>query len=238
MINKQINHRHLVFRVNLLFNIDYAAWKPYAKEYVGEGLRLLRTSYAMEEAHSYLTVVNYRTKLPCDYEHIQAIMYNGYRLPISTMVNMTDDADIADRVKYHPVENYSELDGRYIHTSFEEGSITVYYKRYPEDSQGNPLVPDLEPVLEYLSWFILMRLVGRGYKHPIHSNYDKLEYKVMGQDNIFSLRVKASNALRKLTIDQRHNISTILKPIIPNNEMWDNEMFDNTGAIETNTDED
>ncbi len=53
----------------------------------------------------------------------------------------------------------------YIHTSFEEGNITLHYWKRPIDSEGYPLVPDNENYKIALYWYLLSMMIDAGYDH-------------------------------------------------------------------------
>jgi hypothetical protein len=62
---------------------------------------------------------------------------------------------------------YYLINGGYIVTSFEEGTIKLHYTAYPTDSDGFPMVPDNIYVKQALEWYIIRQMMMGGYVHPV-----------------------------------------------------------------------
>jgi len=54
-----------------------------------------------------------------------------------------------------------------IQTSFEEGVITLHYRKLPVDNEGYPLIPDNENYKTALYWYVLSMMLGAGYEHKV-----------------------------------------------------------------------
>lgn len=65
--------------------------------------------------------------------------------------------------------HYYKIVGNYIQTSFECGYIKLHYLTIPVDKEGYPLIPDNEAFKQALEWYIIRRLIGSGYQHPVFS---------------------------------------------------------------------
>lgn len=63
------------------------------------------------------------------------------------------------------------LNPDYIHTSFETGYVFITYLAYPLDSNGYPLIPDNISYKEAAFWYIMKKLMMRGWKHPAGFDY-------------------------------------------------------------------
>src|SRR3990172_247766 len=59
--------------------------------------------------------------------------------------------------------NWYKLDGQHILTSFEEGTLTLFFRKVPTDRDGFLMIPDNGSYKEALTWFLKARLSGRGY---------------------------------------------------------------------------
>jgi hypothetical protein len=70
--------------------------------------------------------------------------------------------------------HYYKIQGNYIQTSFEQGFIKLHYLTIPVDKQGYPLIPDNDAFKQALEWYVLKRLIGSGYQHPVFK-YDYCE---------------------------------------------------------------
>ena len=138
---------------------DAFEWIAEAMATIGHGVGYIRTGIKHE-------VKEYRTKLKCSVDAIEQIEYNGKRLLPNDAVNTLG----SDPRKYYG--DWYTLNPNYIHTSFESGTITVYADVIPTDEKGFPLVPDAPLHRQAISWYLLMMMLGQGYKHPVFSYED------------------------------------------------------------------
>lgn len=223
MIYKTQPIEYLIARVTNNFNIDFSDWKVRAIEWVGEGLSLMEVYMALETSNTVIEIDNYLGVLPCDFEAIEAVEYNNKRLDFNSAPLLTKSSAL----QYIQLDNqsFTFTKDNYIHTTFESGEITIYYKKIPTDERGYPKVPDDAKVVEALSWFILLRLVGRGYQHPVFNNYEKLEFKVMGQNNPFSLFAQARNSAYTADNEVRLLYHKLWSGLIPYRRANDNILF-------------
>lgn len=65
--------------------------------------------------------------------------------------------------------NYYKIQGNYLQTSFEEGYVKLHYLSIPVDKDGYPLIPDNDAYKQALEWYVIKRLIGSGYQHPVFS---------------------------------------------------------------------
>lgn len=62
---------------------------------------------------------------------------------------------------------YYKLQGGYIQTSEEEMFIKLHYDAFPVDKDGYPLIPDVSEFREALYWYVIYKMIGTGYQHPV-----------------------------------------------------------------------
>jgi len=62
---------------------------------------------------------------------------------------------------------YYDLQLDYILTSKESMFIKLHYYALPTDNNGYPLIPDVDEYKEALYWYVIMKLIGTGFKHPV-----------------------------------------------------------------------
>jgi len=62
---------------------------------------------------------------------------------------------------------YYKLQGGYIQTSEEEMFVKIHYDAFPTDNEGYPLIPDVAEFREALYWFVLWKMIGTGFQHPV-----------------------------------------------------------------------
>lgn len=230
MVYKFVDGNYVINNVNQLFNIDYGTWQPRAIEYLSSALRLLKVPAILEPEIDEGEVVDYRYELPCDIESLSLLEYaptdgDSEKIYETGSKDFKDLTTASARESTYEVKYYQVIGDKWIQLSFESGHIKVHYKRYPLNSEGLPVVPDNEKVIEYCSWFILMRLLGRGIKHPVH-NYKEVEFKVMGATNRFSLLAQARNSVTDGNIDDRARSSIVLRGIVKDETPFDVTLYD------------
>lgn len=109
---------------------------------------------------------------------------------------------------FHDTAYYQvELD--YIQTSFECGQITVYYKHYPLDERGFPLIPDNSNLKETLYWYVRKKLIESGWQDPV--------FKHQECENHFEFYM--GRALAELDFpspdEMEHRVNTFRRLIMP-----------------------
>jgi hypothetical protein len=77
-----------------------------------------------------------------------------------------DGSDIEETINPN-VKHYYKVQGNKIQTSGPSMFVKLHYLAIPTDKKGYPLVPDEDNYKYALEWYILMRLIGAGYPHPL-----------------------------------------------------------------------
>ena len=224
MVLNYCSSKRVVASVQANFNVDSTDWIGLAPEWIAEGLDRVGGGFALIDAEPIaVDVVNYRADIPCFAEALNYIEYNGQRLADIAnpdLLNTNKNAEVTFDYPYYRINN------GYIHTSFETGTIIVYYKMFPveydkETNNHYPLVPDDSKVIDYLAHLVLYRLMSRGYKH--HTFQIKDIYSMLPR-----LEHKASNSLKSLSSDERARLSVIFKSFMINPKTWSEYYFNNT----------
>lgn len=227
MIYNYTSLSYLQARVVNNFGIEFSDWKLRSAEWVGEGLGLMNIYPELESVYEDVTVSEHLALIPCNLKVLEAVFYNGSRLTRSTAITNRDN-DLIEEQAYD-TDSYDLTAGGYIRTTFESGQVTFYFRRIPVDNEGYPKVPDDEKVIEALSWFILLRMLGRGYKHSVFNDYEKLEFKVMGQRNPTSLFAQARNSASDPDEDTRYLYRTLWAGVLPYKDGYGNKRFNDSG---------
>lgn len=122
----------------------------------------------------------------------------------------TDELDVVDRkIKagleglrttcgISPTEYFLDSEGNCFKTSIDEGEVVIYYKAYPRDSEGYPLVIDESKYLTALEYVVMERLMRSGVRHPV------LTYQEVKADKRLAV-ARASNEHKKFTSAQMRN---------------------------------
>lgn len=115
--------------------------------------------------------------------------------------------------------DWYKVDGRHIITSFEEGSMTVYYGKNPMDRDGFLMIPDEGNYKEALRMFIKARLSGRGYPDPDYSGKE-----LDARFEVFSGRAKENITMP--SVEEAEATLDNLITLLPNESYY--ESFFNT----------
>lgn len=127
---------------------------PAVKDYIA--VAAANDSYTIIEDTSNVTIDEALNSMNLDLQSI-------YLRDSSYIKSLTDSTD-----------NYVLLPNGKIDTSFKSGIVYIHYYKFPvyySELIGSlcPKVPDHEAILEALTWYILMSILQRGYKHPVYS---------------------------------------------------------------------
>lgn len=64
---------------------------------------------------------------------------------------------------------YYYIEGDYYKFNIEEGEVELDYMALYTDDNGFPLIPDNTYLLEAIQYYVLMKLIGSGFTHPVWS---------------------------------------------------------------------
>jgi len=183
MIYKSISAKHLIWRVGRTFNIQSSDWISDAYEFIFNGLRELNVYQSLEPCHKVVAITDYRITLPCDISILGGITYKGERLKFFRNINKY----YIKMLDKYPVSNHTcqLIPNGTIETSIpsctiESKDCVVHYMKIPSEYDTEletdiPLVPDSEPILDALTWYLLYHILLRGYIHPSIKWSDALE---------------------------------------------------------------
>ena len=109
--------------------------------------------------------------------------------PYQTIMDLAGAAqDFLYAVNYDTVKKCNEFwwyqEGNIIKTNIESGNVLLFYKTFLTDEDGYPVIYNSFNYIEYLIWFIMHRLLLRGYKHPVltiketYGEIEKYKHKI------------------------------------------------------------
>lgn len=190
-----------------------------AVEWIGNAIDIMKVSRGYIKTDMDLEVRDYRVKIPCEIESLIAIEYKGFRLRYNGGIKYKEKScDIP-----YGTHTYT-LNPNYIEPSFKEGCIKVYYLGIEVDCDGYPYILDTAKYREAINWYIMMKLVGRGFKHPVFTDYNDLERR---WEKAYP---KAQNEAKMLGLDQADNLRRNWVSVIPNLNRSD-QFYRSGGAI-------
>lgn len=207
--------KEVIARIEHDLTIDFSDWIAKAPLWIADGLAQLDTTAVWEDAHEEIEIESYKGTLPCNIKMLRGIDYDGLRLTSRHRI----PSPFYDRQwLYMSGESYEIYGDRNIITSFEEGTVTVLFRRpATEHWQSHniylPKVPDNPFVFEALKWFIMMRILQKGTKHPVYSLNNNNEFTNPGLAWTKYSRI-AKNNINRMSPDQRLEAGEILRTFI------------------------
>lgn len=154
------------------FKPSNSGWIDDAAEWIADAISIMKVSQSFIETYKDVQIIDYRGKLPCDIEVLLGIEYENKRLPKSGGINHKQaSCSCLDNLVCSVDESYS-LNPNYIQTSFKTGCIKVYYNGLETDCNGLPTIIDDAVYREAITWYVLMKMVGRGFKHQVFTYAD------------------------------------------------------------------
>lgn len=193
-----VSSKRLIAKVYRDFHPSNNAWVIDAIEWIGEGLQFIGYNVGYTRKPIKVHIVDYKGIVPCVVEEILAVEYNGIKLPLLQSLNRTRGNGYEPNTvgNWYSLNSNAKDDGKaIIETSFEEGCIILHAQILPLDKFGYPMIPDAAKVLEGLSWLILARMIGQGYKHHTFSYVDAIKMWEKWS-------MKGKNELNSPTLDQ------------------------------------
>lgn len=145
-----------------------SAWLGTGMLWLGDGIQKL--GYASKRKNlvesKALVIANHKVEIPCDVEFIEKVIHveSGCRLMInkdSSMLALSCDDYIFSKQN---IGEWYDVNPPYIRTSFESGTIDLFYRSYEMDEEGFLLIPDVAEYREALVWNVLKNLILEGYK--------------------------------------------------------------------------
>lgn len=235
---KKVNSKKVVARVLNNYQIDKSDWLGRAPEWINEAIGKLNMYMGLTDASPLdIEIEDYTGTLPCNLAKIEAVEYDGYRMPRRSVIN-TKTASKIENLSSVPQYYYDILDDGTIVTSLEEGTITLYWKKLPielDELSGlyYPLVIDNEFVLSAIENYLILSIVRRGYKvgdFSLSLNNEYLNPAMMWEKSIKAAR----NSVIIRDVDERQEISEMIRTFLVNSDAYYNEYFNNSNQTSLN----
>lgn len=251
MVYKFTSAKAVIAKIYRDFRPNISGWEQSALEWIGEAMSsighsatLYKKSTGNEGCDDAITILNHRAKLPCDLVNLQAVEYNGRKLPYggdltgygltqstrSTEIysNKTNiETDIIPGLSAsterlvdaaigpeETITDYYLINPNYIQTSFSSGHIKLHYEAYPVCPDGFPLIPDEYNHLTALTWYVVSMLFLLGYQNQV------IDYN-QARQNWFEYRILARNKAAFPSIDKMERFRNMWVRLIPLNSLPD-----------------
>lgn len=189
-VNKLTKAKEIIAKVFRDFRPTDEDFVIDALEWTGDAMGLIGAGPQYEDRWRFLTVENYRALLPCELEQVKQVGHvmtkgktlsqidQGNIIPLiesSATSSVRGDRENPDwEAKYTDQYKY-KIEGNYIRTELEKGTLIIYYTGFPVDEDGYPMIPDISSYKEAIHWYIIMKLMERGLKHPSGIRFDSAE---------------------------------------------------------------
>ena len=216
MIYQLVSSKEIVARLENDFDVDHSDWISRAPLWIANALDILQFMSTYEDKYIDLTVENYIVQLPDDapqdIRRILGVEYEGFLIKRLNVINPIKQPTVSS--EYSTLETYSIKNG-YIVTSFEDGTIRLYYQSPAIEWDINnqvywPKVPANSIVQGAIEWYLLVCMLRRGYRHPTYSLDSKSPFTnpaIMWE----SEQKKARNQVGSFDPEDRAEISRIIR---------------------------
>ena len=134
-------------------------------EWIGEGLEAIGSA-ELEMCTHKGTVKDNRVCLPGNLFYLEMVTYQGKMLPSSSQTYEYGNKAFDDKLEVNGLYSFF-ISGGWLKTNVPEGEeIFFHYKGFPVDENGYPKIPDVYTFKEALFWYILYKMMMRGFEHP------------------------------------------------------------------------
>lgn len=132
-------------------------------EWLFEVVQDLGSINSLEHATKKIYVKDYKSKLPCGFQQMISVYNDKGRLRMTGNNTLSKYDDIKESYTH---DTYL-INLNYIHTTIEEGELTIDYLEIPSDEEGYPLIPDDSMYKECLYYYVIMKLISQGFQHAV-----------------------------------------------------------------------
>tara|TARA_R100001463_G_C3512992_1_gene220136 strand:+ start:488 stop:1234 length:747 start_codon:yes stop_codon:yes gene_type:complete len=195
------------------FKPQNTAFEVDAIEWVAEALDIMKLAPCYINKTAKLTITCNRVKIPCDVLEIAGILIdnidgtdtNGVHYELYNGVQGIESINSSISSSSFP---WYQKKGNFLHFKFEKGGGYIYYYGMPVDECGYPLVPDDTKVTNSITWYILMKWLARGNKHPVFDYFTAEKYW-------FRDYPRAQNSIKHITPEKMAKVARNWIQLLP-----------------------
>jgi len=204
-----ISSGFIIGKVHTDFKPTEKNWGADAIGWIGEALGIMNLWHSLETTSCKAQVKNYRLKLPCPVEVLHGVLYECKKLKlVNGHITVTRMAQLLGKAAQHPIHTF-QMNPNFLHFTFPEGEVELFYDALPTDEKGLPLIPKEHKVTQALTWYVMRALLMRGMKHPVIS-FEMADAKW----EVY--QVRAQNSMKQMSVAEREAFSRNWISIIPN----------------------
>ena len=236
MIYKKINSKVVISRILDTYNLDAESFVSRVPNWIYNAMRSMRIRANLIPAVVVSYVNDYKCPIPDNTIELEAVTYNGFRLPRIDRINEQTNDDMGEL--YHPTLKYQLDNNGYIITTFTNDKIRFYIRTFPTELDDVsrlmfPLIPDNEDLLTALEWFILKQLLYRRYNLiglSLRDNNPFTNPAIAWEKH----KKIARNSLASLDDDEREQISIMIRSLITNYNRYYDSFSNDSVFIKNN----
>lgn len=223
MVYNYISSKVVIGTVYEDFNILSNDWENRAPKWILNALGFYNVEYSLENTFEPIKFTNYKFKLPCNTSLLRAIIIN------SRLLERVSNSSFLISRHQMPDPNVYQINIGNVELGIESGEAIVIYNKPPFewDDVLNvyfPLIPHTSQVIENLSWYVLMRILARGYVHPVYSLATQnplVNPDIRWRDTLKS----AKNSINRMDATERASLSEILTRFIADPLSLERDLF-------------
>lgn len=171
-------------------------------DWIDEAISLMKTRFQLELQQECIDINFHHADLPCAFESLIAVSYQGQRIKESggtrmkpaggfrnvTFQTVVDAPQVTGldevskpggtvslkAIEHMPCNEqiWYRLNYNKIETNLEDGELTLYFWSKPTDEDGFPMIPDNQLYKEAIYWYVRMKMIGTGYKDTVFEYQD------------------------------------------------------------------
>jgi hypothetical protein len=217
MIYNYINSKIIIAKVYDEFAIKSNDWESRSPQWIMDAISHLGIEYSLEEIAKDFEFNNYKVKIPCNTRMLSAVVYDGKPLQRTTADTFLLTNKIASQ---YVTPTYYIINNGNIELEVESGIITIIYSKPPFEwddvlNMWFPMIPDNIQVIENILWYVLTRILARGYQHSVYNltqNNGLTNPDMRWRNTIKSAR----NACNTMDATKRASMADILSRFLSN----------------------
>ncbi len=212
-----VSSKQVIARLLDGFKVDTSDWIIRSALWIQDAMFDMQLVKTFSVVRIPVTISGYKALIPPGLRSIEAVEINQKRLYRLDQINITT-ANIQD-IKIG-VDTYEVTTTGHLLFGVEEGEAFIYARSMPLEpaSEGNtvvlyPMIPNNFLLFEALEFYILLKLLQKGLKHPVFSLDSQNPVT-----NVYSrwkeARRRAQNNVTALSFDERNVISYEIRKLI------------------------
>jgi hypothetical protein len=182
--------REVIAKLFRDLKLQDAHWIADGIEWIGEALEAIGSTAQTVQQSKVAKSSSFKVPLPANLAILEEVRYGRYN-STKTADNPPKLEDFTEVMAREPgggahpalLDNYNSrkganltidetffIKGGMVHVSFEEDWVAFIYKSFAVDEDGYPMVPDHYSYSQALYWYIVMKMIEGGFKHPAGVN--------------------------------------------------------------------